>query len=115
MSIQSYIPQYEIQNLQVADEDGKALYKSNNSYRSLINCFEHPEFKYIIKTYFGTWNGIKSFVMFLNLYNEISNIHDVELSSYQKLFVLHNILSNRQSRAHVCNIVSESSRNLSEI
>lgn len=98
-----YVPPSELTTcLEQVEVAGKKLYKQNENYRILANCFEHPEFRKFFDTYFSDENDIKFVLMIVNLYKEIEKSSPVELNGYQKLSILDSVLKDQDFRRKLC-------------
>lgn len=86
------------EQLSTTEERGRKLYKSNPHYRNIATVMEHPEFRNFYETYMNDWFVAKTALMFLKVYEAIEDHANAELTPYQKIAIMHEILSNGDLR-----------------
>lgn len=103
-----YVPPSNMEKcLKDSEKIGKQLYKTNESYRTIANVMEHPEFRKFLDSHFNDWCDVKTILMFLKIYKGIEKVSPVELNGYQKLSILDGIMKDRELRRKICKEVSE--------
>ena len=80
---------------------GKSMYNSNDNYRNLANVMEHPEFKIFFDKNFNDWNSTKTILMMMKLYHSMEKESDKELSVYEKIGILDNVIKDSEMRQNV--------------
>lgn len=88
--------------LEEMEKNGKKLYNTNDTYKSIANLMEHPEFRKFFDKHFSNWDDIKTILMFLKLYQEIDTILPVNLNGYQKIFILDSLIKTTKTRREIC-------------
>jgi len=91
------------------EKDGKGLYKTNPFFKSLANVMEHPEFRNFFDTYINDWGDVKTVIMFMKLYEQTEK-NNLNLTSYQKLAAIKQIIDNSETRKTVVNSIISSER-----
>jgi hypothetical protein len=82
----------------VVDNIGKKIYTSNKYYRDLATVMEHPEFRSFFDTYMKDMDDAKLTLMFMNLYETIEKRASVELTPYQKIAFLKQMIDDKEVR-----------------
>lgn len=80
------------------DFKGRKLYNSNPIYRDLATVMEHPEFKMFYDKYLSNRQNFGVIMLFLKLYNDITEEVNDELNGYQKLYMMSELLKNVELR-----------------
>jgi hypothetical protein len=89
------------------EEKGRQIYKTNDNFRRLANVMEHPEFREFFKLYMQDWESSKMIIMFMKMYDALEKHSKVELSPYQKLSIIKDIIDDGEMRQKVCDGISE--------
>lgn len=86
------------------EKEGRSIYQSNEHYHRLANFMEHPEFREFYKTYMKDWESTKVIIMFMKIYESIekSSKDDHDLSPYQKIAIVKQIIEDSELRPIVC-------------
>ena len=92
----------ELITLDANNEHGKILYKNNSQFQRLSNLMEHPEYRAFFRDYMNDWQTAKTMIMFMKLYEAIENRCEKDLSPYEKISILDNIINNSELRQKVC-------------
>ena len=80
---------------------GRELYKTNDFYKSLANLMSNNDFKTILKNFWNNELEIKSFVMYIQLYQYINNRFP-DLSEYKKIHMIKMLIDNKNTRGIIC-------------
>jgi hypothetical protein len=91
----------------MAEEKGRKLYKSNQHYRNVATVMEHPEFRNFYDTYMTDWCTAKTIVMFMKVYEALEENSSVELTPYQKLSILHEVMIDSEIRKKAVECMGE--------
>jgi hypothetical protein len=83
------------------EKNGKDIYKKNHFFRSLTNVMEHPEFRNFFSTYIKDWSDVKTISMFMKLYEQIEKNNNFNISNYQKLAIIKEIIGDSKTRKQV--------------
>ncbi len=83
------------------EKEGSAIYKKNKHMQEIANFMEHPLFYTLYKKYFNSWSDIKTLVMFLKIYEKISQRFPI-YNGYQKIAILKKLINNSKIRAIIC-------------
>ena len=86
-------------------EKGKEIYRNNEHYRRLANVMEHPEMKAFFDTYMQDIDTAKTILLFMKIYDAIGK--RVELSAYEKLAIVKEVIDNAETRRKVCEGLEE--------
>lgn len=89
------------------EEKGRHIYQTNENFRRLANVMEHPEFRQFFQLYMQDWESTKVIVMFMKMYDAIEKHSRVELTPYQKLSIVKDVIDDREMRQKVCKGISE--------
>lgn len=89
------------------EEKGRQIYQNNEHFRRLANVMEHPEFREFYKEYMQDWDSVKMIVMFMKMYEAIEKHSKVELTPYQKISVVKDVIDDGELRQKVCQGLSE--------
>ncbi len=89
------------------EEKGRDIYKNNENYRRLANLMEHPEFREFFDVYMKDWDSVKMIIMFMKTYEAIEKHSKVQLTPYEKLSVLKDLIEDSETRNKVCNGILE--------
>ena len=65
---ENYINNIKFTNDVIMEKRGKRLYKDNDFYKSLSNLMTNPDFKIILEKFWNNEMEIKSFIMYIQLY-----------------------------------------------
>jgi hypothetical protein len=84
------------------EEKGRLIYKDNEHYRRLANFMEHPEFREFYDNYMKDWSSVQMIILFMKTYEAIEKHSDTELSPYEKIAVLKNLIENSETRQKLC-------------
>uniref|UniRef100_A0A6C0EJQ1 Uncharacterized protein n=1 Tax=viral metagenome TaxID=1070528 RepID=A0A6C0EJQ1_9ZZZZ len=85
-----------------AEQKGRKIYKRNQHFRRLANVMEHPEFREFFNEYMKDWDTAETIIMFMKIYEAIEKHSSVQLTPYQKIAVVDEVLSNSELRRKVC-------------
>ena len=88
-------------NLESIEKEGRELYKHNKTYQNIANCLEHPEFRKLFDEHFKDMNSLKTILMFLKMYESVEKMSPVELSPYQKLAIMDNMIKDSEIRQEI--------------
>lgn len=92
------------------EEKGKQIYKQNQHFRRLAHIMEHPEFREFYDEYMKDWDSTKTIIMFMKIYEAIEKHSDVQLSPYQKIAVVKDVVDDGELRHKICQGINEWSR-----
>ena len=92
------------------EEKGKQIYKQNQHFRRLTHIMEHPEFREFFDEYMNDWESTKTIIMFMKIYEAIEKHSDVQLSPYQKIAIVKDVVDDHELRHKVCRGINEWSR-----
>ena len=81
----------------VSDGKGRELYKHNAHLRRVAHFMEHPETREIYDQYFGKYDDLVCFTMFLKLYEKIEKVGPA-LTPYQKIEMLKRLIDDGNHR-----------------
>ena len=87
---------------QNTEEKGREIYASNPHFRKIANIMEHPEFREFFNQYMSDWETAKTVIMFMKIYEAIEKHSLVELSPYQKIAIVKDVIDNNQKRKEIC-------------
>ena len=82
----------------VVENIGKKIYNTNNYYRDLATVMEHPEFRNFFDSYMKDIEDAKLTIMFMKLYEAIEKRSNVELTPYQKIAIMKEMMDDREFR-----------------
>jgi len=85
-----------------SERDGRELYRRNPTYRNIANLMEHPEFRKMYDTHFGTPDDAKVIMMFLKVYEAVETQSGGTLTGYQKLSVMDQAINDGRMRQQLC-------------
>ena len=80
------------------ETEGRTIYQSNEHYRRLANFMEHPEFRDFYQTYMKDWESTKVIIMFMKMYESIENSPSPNLSPYQKIAIVKQLIEDSDIR-----------------
>ena len=86
---------------------GEELYKKNDNYKYLVNLMEHPEFRAFYEQNFEDIESIKTFVMFMKIYEGVEKYSKVVLTPYEKLAIVDDVMHDSDKRRKICNGIQE--------
>lgn len=89
------------------NETGKYIYKTNPHFQRLANIMEHPEFREFYNEYMQDWDSVKMIVMFMKIYEAIEKHSNVELTPFQKLSIVKEVIDDGEMRKKICESLSE--------
>lgn len=89
------------------EKEGRAIYKSNKNLRSIATMMENPEFREFYNTFLQDFESAKIAIMFLKIYEGAEKYIDTELTPYQKLAVLKNMIEDGKIRQKACKNIQE--------
>ena len=92
------------------EEKGRRIYQTNENFRRLANVMEHPEFREFFQLYMQDWESTKVIVMFMKMYDALEKHSRVELTPYQKLSIVKDVIDDSEMRQKVCEGISEWSK-----
>jgi hypothetical protein len=94
---------------ELEDEElkGKHIYQTNDHFRRLATVMEHPEFREFYNTYMTDWEDAKTMIMFMKVYEALEKHAKIQLTPYQKLAVLKDMIDNKDKRKLICEGFSE--------
>ena len=95
----------------ITEKKGRELYQNNINYRNLSTVMEHPEFRNFYNTYLKRWFEAKTMMMFMKVYEAIETQLDVEPTPYQKIAILHAIMTDNTIRRRIFKCMSNWSEN----
>lgn len=85
-----------------SERGGRELYRRNPTYRNIANLMEHPEFRKMYDTHFGTPDDVKVIMMFLKVYEAVETQSGGTLTGYQKLSVMDQAINDGRMRQKLC-------------
>jgi len=85
----------------IMEEHGKELYKTNDFYKSLANLMTNTDFKNILDNFWNNDLEIKSFIMYIQLYQYI-NTKFPDISEYKKIHMIKMLIDNKNTREIIC-------------
>ena len=85
----------------VVENIGKKIYKNHKYYRDLATVMEHPEFRNFFDSYMKDVEDAKLTIMFMKLYEAIEKRSNVELSPYQKIAIMKEMMDDWDFRRAV--------------
>lgn len=88
------------------EKNGQQIYSSNNHLRKLANIMEHPEFRDFYNEYMQDWDKLKLVIMFMKIYEAIEKHSKIELTPYQKVSILKEMIDNKETREKICQGIS---------
>lgn len=83
------------------EKEGKYLYQTNEHYRQLATIMEHPEFRGFYEKNMSDMHKLLSIMMFMKLYEVIEKQCNIELTPYQKLAIVHSVVTTPRLRQKV--------------
>lgn len=87
------------------EEQGRKLYRINKNYRNIATVMEDPEFRNFYTKYMDDLVSIRTIMMFLKLYEKIEKKSKIQLTPYQKIFVLDQIMRNGKIRENMAKYI----------
>ena len=78
--------------------EGMQIYKHNKTFRDIANIMEHPEFINFFDHYFSNEHDANAMFKMLSTYKRLENIYNINLTPYQKIALLSEILTNSGMR-----------------
>ena len=84
------------------EEKGRQLYQTNEHFRLIANVMEHPEFRQFFNNYMQDWDNVKMIIMFMKMYESIEKHSKVQLSPYQKISIIKEVIDDSQTRQKIC-------------
>lgn len=88
-------------DLEHAEERGRNLYRTNPHFKKLAHVMEHPEMKDFFKTYMTDWDSTKMIIMFMKIYVALEHESTVELTPYQKIAIVKDVIDDGEMRRKV--------------
>lgn len=85
-----------------SEKKGKQIYKENEHYRRLSNVMEHPEFREFYNLYMSDWDSVKLIVMFMKVYEAVEKHSKIELTPFQKISIVKDVIDNNELRQKIC-------------
>lgn len=82
----------------ILEESGRTLYQSLPAYRDMANVLEHPLFRSFYMEYLSDPVTCDAMLLHMHLYMSIGNRVS---TGYQKLAVVHHLLSDRRTRGAI--------------
>lgn len=89
------------------EKKGRLIYQTNENFRRLANVMEHPEFREFFQLYMQDWESTKVIVMFMKMYEALEKHSKVQLTPYQKLSIVKDVIDDGEMRQKVCQGISE--------
>jgi hypothetical protein len=86
---------------------GRYIYQTNDNFRRLATVMEHPEFREFYNTYMTDWDTAKTMIMFMKMYEAIEKHAQIELTPYQKLAVVKDMIDDTEKRELISKGISE--------
>lgn len=96
----------DITNLNI-EKKGRTIYQTNEHFRKLANIMEHPEFREFYNLYMGDWDSVKMIVMFMKIYEAVEKHSQVELTPYQKLSIVKDVIDDKNLREKICDGINQ--------
>lgn len=97
-----------------SEKKGRAIYKRNEHLRRLAHIMEHPEFREFYEEYMKDWEDTKTILMFMKVYSSIEKHSEVELTPFQKLCILKDVIDDSSFREKLCSGVNIASNVLQD-
>lgn len=85
-----------------SEQRGRDIYATNENYRRLATVMEHPEFRQFYELYMNDWDTAKTVIMFMKIYEAIEKRSSVELTPFQKLAIVQDVIEHSETRQKVC-------------
>lgn len=92
------------------EQKGRELYNNNEHLRRLANVMEHPEFREFYNLYMQDSDSAKMIIMFMKTYEAIEKHSKVELSPYQKISIVKDVIDDPKMRQKICQGMNEWAR-----
>ena len=86
----------------VKEDNGKHIYNTNDHFRRLANVMEHPEFREFYEKYMTDWDSAKTMIMFMKTYEAIEKHAKIELTPYQKISIVKELIDDPDKRRMIC-------------
>lgn len=83
------------------DNQGRELYQNNDNYRRLANVMEHPEFREFYNKFMQDWDSAKTIIMFMKLYEAIEKHSKIELTPYEKIAIVNQVIHDPDKRQKI--------------
>lgn len=80
------------------EEEGRQICFNNDFMKTLMMTVENPYCKKLLSEYCQTGLDTKTVCMYLKLYSSIDQRYNRELSPYQKICIVSNLIKNKQTR-----------------
>jgi hypothetical protein len=91
----------------VTEKNGRQIYQDNPHFRRLANVMEHPEFREFYNTYMTDWDSAKMIIMFMKMYEAVEKHSEIELTPYQKLSIVKDVIDDTELRQKICDFMTE--------
>lgn len=89
-------------NNAMMEQRGRKIYRSNQHFRRLANVMEHPEFREFFDEYMQDWDTAKTIIMFMKIYEGIEKHSKIELTPFQKISIVKDVIDDGEMRQKVC-------------
>lgn len=81
-----------------AEITGRAIYRTNPHLKHIAHFMEHPESRAIYDQYFGQYEDLVCFTMFLKIYEEVEKHSPEPLTPYQKIYAVKQLIDDGNHR-----------------
>ena len=75
-----------------SESTGRAIYRANSPLKHVAHFMEHPETRAIYQQYFGQYEDLVCFTMFLKMYEEVEKHSPEPLTPYQKIYAVKQLI-----------------------
>ena len=82
-------------------KNGKQICSENIFFKNMVNLVQYPEFIYMLKNYFDSWENIQTFIMFIKVYESITKKYP-DITEYEKISILKLLIDNSETRKIIC-------------
>lgn len=96
------ISKQDVQLIEQKEQEGRKVYKSNPHYQMVANLMENPEFRKFYNEYLQDLTSIKTIMLFLKLYETVEQHAGIELSPYQKIAIIKDLIEDATMRRKAC-------------
>lgn len=97
------------------EKKGRKLYRENQHFQRLAHIMEHPEFRTFFEEYMQDWESAKTIIMFMKIYEAVEKHSKVQLTPYQKIAVVKDVIDDRELRSKICAGISKDCESISSL
>ena len=88
----------------IINKEGNKIYQNNDYFKDLHNMMQNKEFRNFYNKYYKNWGEIEVMMMYMKLYesieNEYYNSFNKKISREQILYIVKEIIKNKNSRKY---------------